>query len=179
MKQRTLVSPTLVLNKSWMAIRIEPAKRSFTKVFKGRAQLMDEEDFGLYDWEQWFETFGFRVPEIIVLSSYNKIPRTSIKLTRKNLMIRDDFTDQYTGDRLSPKDATIDHVIPRSRGGKNIWENVVLCHQKVNEKKGNRTPEDAGLVLLNKPKKPHWNPLYSKIVSNRPESWSKFINWKR
>lgn len=177
--ERTLSSPTLVLNKSWVAIRIEPAKKSLSKVFKDRAQLMDEKDFMLYDWDSWFDLFGLRIPEVIVLNKYNKIPRTSIKLTRKNLMIRDNFTDQYTGEKLDPRDATIDHVIPRSRGGKNTWDNVVLCHQKVNEKKGDKTPEEAGYILLKKPVRPQWNPLYSKIVSRRPESWEKFINFAR
>jgi 5-methylcytosine-specific restriction endonuclease McrA len=193
-----LNSPTLVLNKSWHPIRVETIRRSLPKVFSGVAKLFDEETYVPYTWDEWVNLFSFdsddndaeelgydfirsskikvRKPEIIILTEFNKIPRNKVRLTRRNLLIRDRFTCQYTGKRLNSRNATMDHVLPKSRGGKTEWKNLVICSLDANVKKANRTPEEAGLILKNKPKEPTWNPMYSFFVKNKPKSWDKFIN---
>jgi 5-methylcytosine-specific restriction endonuclease McrA len=192
-----LSQPTLVLNKSWFPVLVENVKESFTKVFAGTANLIDEETDQVYDWETWLNTFSLaveenvedykykfiqtgsllvRIPEVILLKKYNKLPHMEVKLTRRNLLIRDNFTCQYTSERVTSKNATIDHVFPRSRGGKTVWDNVVICSFDANIRKANRTPEEAGVKLRKVPKRPKWNPLYAFADSRRLPSWNKYIN---
>jgi 5-methylcytosine-specific restriction endonuclease McrA len=189
--------PTLVLNKSWSAIRVEPLQSSLIKAFKGTALLVDEETWSLHDWDSWLASFSIgiedemeelgykfirgcsckvRVPEIIVLTSYNKIPHCQIKITRRNILLRDKFCCQYSGKRLNSRDATIDHVVPRSRGGKTEWSNVVICSLDANIKKGHKTLKEAGMKLIREPKEPKWHPLFAYPVRNKPKSWDKFVN---
>lgn len=183
--------PTLVLNKGWTAISIMPVKKAVTKVLSDLAKIMDE-DYVLYDFEEWMklpvrdgERFiqsanqQIRVPQIIVLSDYDRLPHREVKLTRRNLLIRDNFTCQYTGKPISMDTATIDHVRPRSKGGNSTWENLVMCCLDVNAQKADRTPQEAGLKLLKQPVKPKWSPVYARFArlasSNIPEIWEKFI----
>lgn len=203
---RVLENPTLVLNKSWSAVGIDPLRKALKKTFKDRAKLLDEETFAVYSWEEWVDMFGIyatedeitadgrwkyiettkrdnekrafyvRAPEIIVLTKFNKLPRQDIKLNRRNLLIRDGFRCQYTGKLLNLKNMTFDHVVPISRGGKTTWDNLVSCSLEANMKKANRTLEECGYKLKKKPEKPKWHPLYTYFTPNRPKSWEKFIN---
>lgn len=193
MKQRpTITLPTLVLNKGWTPISIMPVKKAITKVMSNLAMILDTESYLLYSLEEWMtlpvnegELFiptssrKVRVPEIIVLSDYDKLPQREVKLSRRNLLIRDNYSCQYTGKRINMETATMDHVIPRSKGGGSTWENLVMCCLEVNAKKADRTPEEAGLKLTKKPERPKWNPIYARFArlasSNIPTSWSKFI----
>jgi 5-methylcytosine-specific restriction endonuclease McrA len=191
-----LESPVLVLNKNWVPVRIQSLRDSMGKIFNERAKFVNPDDYSIFDWEEWVDefsipndkthlvsfelikskTFSVRKPEVIICSKYNKVPRTDIKLTRRNLLIRDNFTCQYTGKRVSSKDSTLDHIIPRSKGGQNTWDNLVICCSSTNLKKGDRTPKEAGLTLLREPRQPTWSPLFSFLNRrDRPESWDKFI----
>ena len=194
MKQRsTITLPTLVLNKGWTPISIMPVKKAITKVMSDLARIVDPDDYQLYTFEDWMnlpvkegEPFistshtKVRVPEIIVLQEYEKLPQREVKLSRRNLLIRDNYTCQYTGKRINMDTATMDHVIPRSKGGGSTWENLVMCCLDINAKKADRTPDEAGLKLLKKPERPKWNPIYARFArlasSAVPSSWSKFIN---
>jgi len=191
--------PTLVLNKGWQAIRVESLRDALTKCFMGVANFIDHEDYSVYSWEQWCDRFAIdfdgiwdethddgnvyvktpelavRAPDVIVLTTYNRIPSVQVKLTRRNLFLRDKFMCQYTGEKLTMKTGTIDHVIPRTQGGKTTWDNVVLASLDANVKKGGRTPEEAGMKLRKKPKRPAWHPMYTYAMSRHPESWDKFI----
>jgi len=185
--------PVLVLNKSWMPVRVQTLKRALTKVTNDRAKFLDSETFILYSWEDWLSNFRtdidtpvnypvirskyfcFKRPEIIVCTNYNKIPHNSLKLSRKNILIRDKYQCQYTGQRLSRKNATLDHVVPKSKGGKTAWNNIVACSFEANTKKANQTPQQAGMMLLRTPKKPQWSPIYTITLKSRPKSWEKFI----
>lgn len=193
MKQRsTITLPTLVLNKGWTPISIMPVKKAITKVMSDLARIVDPDDYQLYTFEDWMnlpvkegEPFistshaKVRVPEIIVLQEYEKLPQREVKLSRRNLLIRDNYTCQYTGKRINMDTATMDHVIPRSKGGGSTWENLVMCCLDINAKKADRTPDEAGLKLLKKPERPKWNPIYARFArlasSAVPSSWSKFI----
>jgi len=192
-----LNSPTLVLNRNWFPISIEPLKDALIKAFTGSAHFMDEETCSIHTWESWFNQFSIsldddpkdfgyeflkacaaqiRVPEVIVLSKYNKIPKIKIRLTRKNILIRDRFCCQYCNKRLTSQSMTLDHVMPRSRGGKTTWENIVCSCFRCNVKKNNKTPDEARIKLTRIPKAPHWSPFFSFVTNNIPKSWEKFVN---
>lgn len=196
-----LNEPTLVLNKNWHPINVIRAKTAFKKVISEKALLLDHNDWSTYGLDDWIEKFSYKndsipdgidvvpsgkisikLPELIVLNKYDRVPRTDVKLTRRNLLIRDNWTCQYTGKKLRGEDISIDHIIPRTQGGTTTWNNVVICDWKINAKKAGRTPEQAGLRLLKKPSKPQWNPLYSHYVTKIKKSWSKFLkgnfNWE-
>ena len=179
----------LVLNKVWMPIRVIPAYRAITLVFAGKASAIDVSDWSVYNWENWSErglsekpygiiptsSCSLEIPEIIVLSKYDKVFRKDIRLTKRNIYIRDGFICQYTGKKLKESEADIDHVKPRSKGGKNSWGNMVVCEKDLNRKKADRTPEQAGLKLIRKPKKPNTDRLLIDPKVRVPESWNKFL----
>lgn len=185
----------LVLNKAWQPIRVETFRNSLLKVMKNRAKFIDHESFTMYSWEDWIDNFtvssekkidgayikgvrfNVRMPEVVICTEYDKVPKRDLKLTRKNLLIRDKWKCQYTGKKLKTNESTIDHILPRSRGGGNSWDNLVICDIEVNVRKGSRTPEEAGLKLLSKPKKPRWNPIFFLYQKNIPDAWKKFINF--
>lgn len=186
----SLQKPVLVLNKHWKAVHIETVRDAIVKAFCGNAKILHE--FVLYDIEEWLEfevadgdlcimsahQRKVKLPTIIVLTEYADIPTFEVKLTRRNIMIRDGFICQYTGVRLKSSVATIDHVIPKSRGGRNIWENVVTSHPDVNRRKSDRTPDEAGLKLFRTPSKPSWSPLFTATIRNPPEDWRPFLTTK-
>ena len=190
--QSSITMPTLVLNKSWSPVSICTTKKAIAKTMLGLAHILDPETYILYNFEDWMtlpvregekairtSRTEVRVPEIIVLSEYERLPQREVKLTRRNLLIRDNYTCQYTGRRISMDTGTIDHVVPRSRGGASTWENLVMCCLEVNAKKADRTPDEAGLKLLKKPERPKWSPVYARFArlasSNVPSSWTQFV----
>jgi len=173
-----LSNSVLVLNKSWRPIRVSNVRKTLTALSKGLCSILDAETSILYDWEGWLELpvyenmpciatkhLKVRVPTMAVLSNYNKIPAYSVKQNMKNIWLRDGKRCQYTGRMLSLSEATKDHVIPTSRGGKDSWDNLVTCCPNINKRKGDKTPEEAGLRLLLTPREPKWSPLYSVLYS--------------
>jgi len=196
MKRQSINEPVLVLNKGWSAITITSTKKAIAKVGNDLAQILDPETYVLYnlmDWaalpvyegQEFIQTAHAKVrqPEIIVLSDFDKMPVREVKLTRRNLLIRDNYTCQYTGRKITNETGTIDHVKPRAQGGKSTWDNLVMCCLEVNAKKADRTPEQAGLKLLTVPIKPKWTPLYSRFArlataSNIRPSWKKFLKFE-
>lgn len=188
----SLQKPALVLNKTWTPIRIKSLINVIKTVFKERASIVDGEDYSVYNWEQWIKlpvvdmnniimtTSGpIRLPRILILSYYDKIPNYSLRLTRRNLLLRDDHRCQYTGKKLKISELDVDHVIPKSKGGKTRWDNLVTCSIEANRKKSNMTPEEAGLKLLKKPKKPSGNFFCVNSRKDIPDCWSKFIDINR
>jgi len=196
-----LTSQVLVLNKNWHPIRVQNLKKAISKVVNDRAKFIDHDSSLLYSWEEWLNNFYisskdidkvsyeiikskdfiFKKPFVIVCTRYSRVPNTSLKLNKKNLLIRDGFRCQYTNKKLTYKTATIDHVMPKSRGGTTTWNNLVICSLEINVKKANRTPEEAGLKLIKVPKKPQWSPVYEMIHKNRSKHWDKYIKdeqWK-
>ena len=184
----TLKKPVLVLNKLWAPIRVVPSIRAFILLFAGKASVVDVIDYAVFDWDEWCKLVPgeedvtittsmskVKIPEVIVLSKYDKLPKKGMKLTKRNIFIRDDFKCQYSGATVNTKSADIDHVIPKSRGGKTSWENLVVCSKHINRDKADRTPQEAGLTLLKKPSKPAPQVIYIDPRMNMPESWGKFI----
>jgi len=181
----------LVLNKMWMPIRVIPAIRAFTLLFANKASAVDPENFYAYNWEDWLKRTiketdkivhtvhsAVIVPEVIVLSKYDKVHKKSLRLTKRNIYLRDAYTCQYTGKQMSQSESDIDHIIPRSRGGKNTWDNMVVCSKDINRKKGDKTPVEAGLKLIKSPVKPSYDYLLIDPKKKVPESWKKFIKHK-
>lgn len=151
MTSEQMTRPVLLLNASWEVIRIIGWHRAVNLYFTHKAVTpTGHEDFYSID------TNGgvYTLPSALVLKSYVNIPYHSLIPSRKNIFRRDGLVCQFTGKQLNFKNATIDHVLPTSRGGVHSWENCVTCDRKVNQKKGNRTPAEAGLKLLRKPVKP-------------------------
>lgn len=182
----------LILNKNWIAINTTTPKHSFGLLYNENAKSLDFSNGGmnLLNWYEWISLSinenedsiktirgCIKIPTIIVLNHFDKIPRQLAKFTQNNIWERDNFTCQYTGKKLTKKSGNIDHVIPRARGGKSTWDNCVLAHKDVNSKKANKTPEEIGLKLLKKPSEPRVMPVsfYIKNEYNIKE-WDFFIN---
>ena len=122
----------------------------------------------------WIRTVRFQiaVPRIIRLLDYEKLPRVRVKLNRRNLFARDRNSCQYCGRRFATSDLSIDHVVPRSQGGRTTWENVVCCCVSCNLAKGGHTPEQAGMILLRKPVRPRWTPAF-----RAPSGRVRYAEW--
>jgi len=188
----------LVLNKHYMAIRIIGARRAFSLLFRELAEVVsvEKDKYSNYDFQSWCElsqlkrhfepdghdwvstvNFYIAVPRIIRLLFYDRLPRTEVKLNRRNIFARDKNKCQYCGKRQPTSELSLDHVIPRSMGGKTAWENIVCACASCNVKKGGRTPKLAGMTLIQKPIKPKHNPLVHIHLSHqRYHSWKQFLD---
>ncbi len=157
-------------------------------VFTGTARVVDPETYQLFDWDDWARiqpaadgefiqaiSQRFCVPEIVSLMHFDRLPRSTVTFSRRNIFKRDKYTCQYCGAQPLHDELTIDHVVPRSRGGQSNWENCVLACVACNHAKADRTPDESGKRLRKAPVRPRWNPSYSrhKLQIN---SWKKFLS---
>ena len=183
-----LNSSVLVLNRSYLPIHVTSARRAFTLIYQGTARALDG-NYQTFDFSCWSrlgvvdeDAVGtsqgrVRVPRVIVLQTFDRIPRRYVRFSRINVFARDAFTCQYCSTRLPRIDLNLDHVVPRSLGGKSTWENVVCCCVDCNRRKGGRTPMQAGLRLLRAPKKPRWTPFANFMWARiRYEEWRPFLH---
>jgi hypothetical protein len=204
MNFQALELPTLILNKSWQAVNASTVKDAIGSVCADRARILHPVEYTQHDFDSWMqmpvvdgEPFiklvggsRVKVPEIIVLNQYDKVRNQPVVFSRRNLWKRDNYTCQYCGVRPRPDELTIDHVLPKSRGGKSCFPNCVLACVDCNKRKDNRTPEEAGMRLFRwvkgpsgepekkfykTPKTPHWSPLYAVRRQHIPASWSAFV----
>ncbi|HVZ72659.1 MAG TPA: HNH endonuclease [Polyangia bacterium] len=169
-------SAVLVLNRHYQPIHVTNVRRAFSLVYSGVARVVDRE-FKTFDFASWAElstevgsghehdvirtvTRAIRVPRVIVLQMYDRIPRTKVRFSRHNIYMRDGNTCQYCGRELPRIDLNLDHVVPRAQGGRTTWENVVCCCIECNLSKGARTPDQAGMKLLKQPMRPRWTPTF-------------------
>lgn len=185
-----LSTRVLVLNRYFQPIRLTTAKRAFILLYGGAALAVDEEGEA-YDFDAWFKLpvreqddvlpivgGALRVPRIVHLARYELIPRAPVRLTRRNLMLRDEFQCQYCAKRPPVRDLNIDHILPRSRGGPDTWENLVTACRTCNLRKGYRTPEEAGMRLLRKPQCPRWTMMAQLRLEARHyyfKEWDLFL----
>ena len=190
----TLSQPVLVLNRLWQAVNVCSARRALALLFQGHAQVVYSDNAGqfqTFNFNQWSDfsqrkphaesvgtvSFRIRAPRVILLMIYDRVPRQDVKFTRHNVFERDKNTCQYCGDRFERKDLNLDHVIPKDRGGPTTWENIVCSCIPCNTKKGNRTPSEAGLKLVQKPRRPKWRPFIQvNLGVNKHDSWKHFID---
>lgn len=180
----------LVLNRSWIPIHIIVWERCMSLIVQEAALPLDR-DFVSYDFKDWVKysfltkdyptinTIQSRIaiPEIIVLKKFDKLPVRDVKFSRQTLFQRDKNRCGYCGIMFDRRELTIDHIIPRSKGGTSNWSNTVTCCKPCNYKKADQTLEQSGMKLLVKPKKPVWlSPLYD-VKPNHPcKSWLRFLD---
>lgn len=183
----------LVLNRLWQAVNICSVKRAFMLLCQGHAQVVDSTggNFQTMNFQQWrFFSDGYegedvvhtvswkvRVPKVILLLVFDRLPKKEVKFTRHNIFERDNNTCQYCGHKFDRRDLNLDHVVPRDRGGETSWENIVCSCIPCNSRKANRTPSEAGMKLLRKPKRPKWRPfLHIHFTKAADESWRHFLD---
>jgi 5-methylcytosine-specific restriction endonuclease McrA len=199
-----LDSNVLLLNAHYMAMRVVSARRAFTLLFKRDeqqqpvAEIVHIEDgrYVSYNFEDWaalsrfkheFEPaaydwvhtvrFAIAVPRIVRVLTFSRLPRQDVKFNRRNIFARDHNTCQYCGKRSSTSELSLDHVIPRSQGGKSTWDNIVCACLRCNVRKGGRTPQEAGIRLVRAPMKPRRNPvIHFKLSDDRYASWKQFLD---
>jgi 5-methylcytosine-specific restriction endonuclease McrA len=182
---------TLVLNRSWTVVNTTTVRRALTLAVKNVAKIIVPETFEVHDFESWRDlsvasddpciksvALRIRVPEVIVLLTYDAIPKKEVPFTRRNLYQRDRYSCQYCGKRTPKEELTIDHVVPRSKGGRTSWRNCVLACVDCNVRKGSRTLEAAGMKLVRAPLKPRWEPHLTIPIGQRKQSWQHFISEK-
>ena len=188
MTASVLERPTLILNRNWQPVGVATEARSLVMVYSDSARVVDPADYRQYTWADWSalrpgegESFvqtlryRLRVPEVVTLVHYGRLPDHNVTFSRRNIFKRDRYTCQYCGKQPGSEDLTIDHVLPRSRGGPSSWDNCVLACLTCNKRKADRTPAEAGLRLARKPVRPRWKPFYAEQAT-RIASWSKFLN---
>ncbi len=192
-----LDNSVLVLNRFYMAVRVVDVRRAMTLLYRSCAEVITIENdlYSNYDFESWYElsslnamdrqpgeeylrtpTVDLLVPRIVRLTLYDKVPKSTVRFNRKNLFARDNHSCQYCGQRKPLSQLSLDHVLPRSQGGKTTWENVVCSCMPCNSRKGGRTPLQANMQLLSKPIRPHANPaVVASLQDPRYESWKTFL----
>lgn len=172
----------------WHPVGVTTVARALLKVWNDTGRIVDPVDYQLYTWAErsalWPEDgalaittprLRFRVPEVISLMPYDRVPVRQVPFSRRNVFKRDRYTCQYCGVRPGSAELTIDHVVPRAQGGVSRWDNCVLACVACNTRKANRTPQQAGMWLRQEPVRPAWQPLYA-LGNVRIESWARFLN---
>jgi len=198
MHTATLDARVLVLNKSFVPIRLTSAYDAICKLFTDIAEVVTVTDEGAYEQHSfisWAELSAFKeefkdeffdeedvwvhspsisliVPRVIRLLTYNDIPKRQVRLSRKNIYQRDNYTCQYCGAKPKTKDLNIDHVVPRSKGGRNSWTNLVCSCIKCNTKKADKTLKESGMTLRKKPTEPKMS-----FKFRLPEGHKRYRDW--
>ena len=191
MDAMVLSEKVLVLNRSWVAVNVATVRRALTLVFQDVARIVAPQDYSTYDFAGWVEasqaakeearrirsaTFSICVPEVIVLTVFNGRFSKEVRFSRRNIFERDNNTCQYCGRKHDRHELTLDHVIPRSRGGTSTWSNIVLACIKCNMRKGDRLPQELNMKLQRRPIKPHWATRVGvKLGRSFKPSWERFL----
>lgn len=185
-----LDTSVLVLNRLYQPVNITTVRRAFALLYQGTAKAIDEQ-FQTFDFESWSELSAevhgkdairtvsttLKVPRVIVLQVFDRFPRMHVRFSRQNIFLRDQSTCQYCNRRFPRAELNLDHVIPRARGGRTTWENVVCSCIKCNLTKGSRTPEEAGMRLARPPARPRWSPFEQGRDGVRPRAeWRPFLS---
>src|SRR5271169_2105385 len=164
--------PVLVLNASYEPINICGARRALVLVLKGIARTEEEHGLTLHA-----QRSLIAMPSVIRLLEYRRIPHQTRALSRKNILLRDRNTCQYCGTVLPSGELTLDHVIPRSRGGNSTWENLVACCHACNRRKGNQHPAEAGMKLMREPRafNLHTSRHIMRLMGRSDDKWRKYL----
>lgn len=194
----SLAASVLVLNRLYMAVHVVGVRRAFGLLCRDLAEVvhLEEGRFANYDFDGWREiseiradekqphddwirsvNFEIQVPRVIRLLFYDRMPRRVVRLNRHSILARDEHRCQYCGRRLPSRELSLDHVIPRSRGGETTWDNVVCACLKCNVKKGGRTPNEARMRLFSTPVRPRQSPLLALQLQNpKYECWKTWLD---
>ncbi|HEY8074320.1 MAG TPA: HNH endonuclease [Labilithrix sp.] len=184
-----LSKPVLVLNRVFQPVQLTTVKRAFVLLYGEAAVAIDEqgEEYGFEEWRvlpvrQDDDVLpivggGLRVPRVVHLRRYDRTPRVTVRLTRRNLMFRDAHQCQYCGKQPPLRELNIDHVLPRSRGGDDTWENLVTACRVCNLRKGWRTPEEANMHLARRPFRPKWSMTAQILLGSATKyrEWEPFL----
>ncbi len=184
-----LNTKVLVLNRSFLPVHITSVRRAFSLLYQGLAEAVNEQ-YQTFDFASWSElsvslhddSIGLvhrviRVPRVILLLTYDRVPKRQVRFSRFNVYARDRNTCQYCGVRFPRMELNLDHVVPRSLGGTSTWENVVCSCHACNRRKGGRTPTEAGMRLLRPPRRPEWTPFMLETFSlRRYREWLPFLS---
>jgi len=187
-------SDVLVLNRSFYAVQITTWQRALSLVYLDHASVVDE-DYKTYSFEDWRNlsaliqshpagfintpTFKIAVPEVIALKLYDRLPMAEVKFTRRNIYEHYGYRCCYCGKKFGSTELNLEHVVPKSRGGKTGWDNIVTSCVPCNLKKANRLPDEAGMKLLLKPTKPKWRGNVSLILHSPVKmraTWQRFVD---
>ena len=193
-----LSSSVLVLNRYYMAVHVVNVRRALGLLFRELAEVihLEEGQYANYNFETWLEistlraadkqlhddwirgiNFELQVPRVIRLLSFDRVPRQSVRFNRRNLFARDANHCQYCGKSFPTSELSLDHIVPRSRGGETSWENIVCACVACNVRKGGRTPQEAHMKLIRPPVKPKRSPLLSvKLDNPKYQSWKTFVD---
>lgn len=192
-----LDQPVLVLNRYWQPVHTCAVRRSLHLLCTGHAEIVQvdgEESYKTHDLRSWIRySAGCRdgelirsarialvVPKVLVLSLYDRMPRLEVRFSRRNVLLRDQFTCQYCLRVFPEHQLNLDHVTPRDKGGRTTWDNIVTSCFRCNTRKANKLPHEAGMHPRNKPFAPRWRPLFG-IHENglADESWRRFLQNER
>jgi 5-methylcytosine-specific restriction endonuclease McrA len=179
----------LVLNRYWIPVGTTTVRAALCLLYRAAARAVHPVDSTLHDFDSWLTIEPrseepsvravralIKVPEIMLLVHYDQVPRRRVTFSRRNVYRRDDYTCQYCGARPSLEELTVDHVLPRSRGGRTSWTNCVLSCVRCNRRKANRTLAEAGVRLIREPREPSWSPFLTIPVHQRKRSWAPFLH---
>jgi hypothetical protein len=190
----------LVLNKSWIPIGITSVKKAIISMMGGENEspvyavdVESDKNGNLtyanpVDWSLWKDLpirkddfyvqaakYRVRAPTLLIAKNYNKIPIHRPRLSPSAIWERDGGTCQYSGKKLTRSTGNLDHIIPRDRGGRDEWTNLVLCDKKINSIKGNRLNHEVGLTLIRQPKAPSSVPVSASIKAAKHPTWIPFL----
>lgn len=184
----------LVLNRLWQPVNIIGVLRAMSLLFRGRASAIHADASGhrVLCAEEWIKFsleapppatesirsphLLLRVPRVLLLGAYDRVPRREIRFSRRNVYLRDQNTCQYCGRIFREEELNLDHVVPRDTGGKSNWENIVTACVRCNSRKANRLPEQAGMSLRRVPAKPKWRLVVaSSLSAEEVEAWKEFL----
>lgn len=153
----------------YQPINTVPFTKALTYIIKGKVDVLEEYDRFVHpDWP---------VPAVVRLTHWICTHKQRVRFSRQNVMIRDRFRCQYCGQQIPPDELTFDHVNPKSRGGRTVWENIVMACVECNTRKGNRTPDESGMRLLRRPVRPSWLPTFNKTlqqIHEIPPQWRDY-----
>lgn len=188
MLETALHDPTLVINQCWTPIEVISVRDAVSKLYADDAHVVDINDYISYNWAEWAKlipkederflkcvNFSIRIPNIIVLTNYASRPPLEVPCSRRNIFRRDDNTCQYCGCKPGLENLTIEHILPRSRGGITSWDNCVIACIACNKTKANMTLAESGFKLLKKPIRPRWD-MFFEPEAIKIESWRKFLS---
>jgi 5-methylcytosine-specific restriction endonuclease McrA len=163
-----LNTQVLILNQNYEPMSVTNAKRAIILIYLGKAEIIERHDGYIRS-----VTLAIPLPSIVRLVRYIRVPRKGIILSRKNIIKRDNHQCQYCG--ATHKPVTVDHIIPKDRGGEDSWENLVCACVKCNVKKGNRTPEEVGMTLTHRPQKPGHLFFIQRFMGITDERWKPYL----
>ena len=187
MSASVLNTKVLVLNRAYLPVHITSVRRAMALLYQDIARAVDEQ-YRTFDFASWADlgakedSIGLvgraiRVPRVILLVAYDRVPRRYVRFSRFNIFARDQNLCQYCGRQFPRSELNLDHVVPRSKGGKSVWENVVCSCLRCNRLKGGNSPAEAGMRLIRLPFRPQWTPFMTETFSlRRYKEWLPFLS---